>query len=135
MLIGQIEQTTKFRFRSVDDFETYISAIDIDYDSEVLILTGWLDELNTPQSNKVNRSNYGIGTDLKHDIIEFIGNNCYIPTIQLCFVKCFKFSTNRDSTEEFLNFIRDSKRTYNVINSASIQPFCKNVISTWAVLM
>ena len=43
MLIGEIEQKTNIRFKTVDDFETYINAIDNGgYDSEDVIFTGWL---------------------------------------------------------------------------------------------
>ena len=63
MLIGEIEQKTNIRFTNVDDLETYINAIDVDYDSEDVIFTGWLYKINTPEFKKVNRSQYGRGTD------------------------------------------------------------------------
>ena len=48
-LIGDIEQKkTKNTFNNIDDFETYINAIDDGYDSEDSISTGWLYKLNTP---------------------------------------------------------------------------------------
>ena len=41
MLIGEIEQKTNVRFKNVDDFETYINAIDnSSYDSDDVIFTG-----------------------------------------------------------------------------------------------
>ena len=101
MLIGEIEQKTNIRFKNVDDFETFINAIDVDYDSEDFILAGCLYKLNTPQFNRVNRAQYGRGTDFKHDIVEYMGNNCYIPTSGNCFIKCSKCFTDRDYTEEF----------------------------------
>ena len=42
MLIGEMEQKTNIRFKNTEYFESYIIAIDIDYDSEDVILTGWL---------------------------------------------------------------------------------------------
>ena len=42
MLIGVIEQKTIIRFRNVDDFESYFSVFDAEYDSEGVIFTGWL---------------------------------------------------------------------------------------------
>ena len=76
-LIGEIEQQTKFRFKNVDDFETYINTIDNSgYDSDEVIYTGWLFKLNTLEFNKVNISHYGRGADFKQDIVESIGNNC-----------------------------------------------------------
>ena len=50
MLVGEIEQKTNIRFKNVDDFESYINAIDNKgYDSEDVIFTGWLYKLNTPE--------------------------------------------------------------------------------------
>ena len=77
MLVGEIEQKTNIRFKNVDDFENYINAIDNSgYDSEDVIFIGWLYKLNTPEFKKVNRSQYGRGTDFKQDIVDYIGNNC-----------------------------------------------------------
>ena len=89
MLVGEVEQKTNIRLKNVDDFESYINARDNSgYDSEDVIFTGWLYKLNTPEFKKVNRSKYGRGTDFKQDIVEYIGNNCYIPTSGNCFIKC-----------------------------------------------
>ena len=82
MLVGEIEQKTNIRFKNVDDFESYINAIDNSgYDSEDVIFTGWLYKLNTPEFKKVNRSQYGRSTDYKQDIVEYIGHNCYIQQV------------------------------------------------------
>ena len=126
MLVGEIEQKTNIRFKNVDDFESYINVIDNSgYDSEDVIFTGWLYKLNTPDFKKVNRSQYGRGTDFKQDIVEYIGSNCYIPTSGNCFIKCIKYFTKKDYTEEFLTFIRTEQRRFNVMTSARIQPFCR----------
>ena len=88
MVIGPVEHKRNIRIRNMDDFESYINAIDIDYDSEDVIFLGWLYKLNTPEFNKVNRSQYGRGTDFKQAIVEYAGKNCYIPTSGNCFIKC-----------------------------------------------
>ena len=127
MLVGEIEQKTNIRFKNVDDFENYINAIDNSgYDSDDVIFTGWLFKLNTREFKKVNRSQYGRGTDFKQDIVEDIGNNCYIPTSGNCFIKCINYFTKKDYTEEFLTFIRTEQRRSNVMTSARVQPFCRN---------
>ena len=129
MMIGEIEQ--KFvRFKNVDDFETYLNAIDNGgYDCEDVIFTGWLYKLNTPDFKKANRSQYGRGTDFKQGIVEYIGNNCYNPTSVNCFIKCINYFTKKDYTEEFSTFIRSEQRRSIVITSARIQPFCgKHII-------
>ena len=42
MVIGPIEHKTKIRFKYMDGFESYIKAIDIDYDSEDITFTGYV---------------------------------------------------------------------------------------------
>ena len=50
MLVGEVEQKTNIRFKNVDDFESYNTAIDNSgYDSDDVIFTGWLYKLNTPE--------------------------------------------------------------------------------------
>ena len=41
MIIGPDEHKTNIRFKSLDDFENYINAIDVDYDSEDVTFTGY----------------------------------------------------------------------------------------------
>ena len=73
MLVGEVEQKTNIRFKNVDDLESYINAIDNSgYDSEVVIFTGWLYKLDTHEFKKVNRTQYGRGTDFKQDFVEYI---------------------------------------------------------------
>ena len=45
MLIGELEQRTNHRFKIVDDFESYINTIDVDYDSEDVTFTGFVCKL------------------------------------------------------------------------------------------
>ena len=81
---------------------------------------------DTPQFNKVNRSQYGNGCDFKHEIIEYRGNNCFTPTKGYCFVKCIIYLTGQDYKQEHLDFIRNEKRRSNIMTKARIQPFCKS---------
>ena len=63
MIIGPIEHKTNIRFKNMDDFERYISAIDVDYDSEDVTFSGYVYKLDTPQFKVVRRSAYGRGTN------------------------------------------------------------------------
>ena len=109
----------------MEDFESYINAIDIDHDGEDVTFTGYVYKLNTPQFNVVRRSVYGRGTNYMQEIVEYHGQNCYIPTSGKCFIKCINYFTKEDYTEEFLTFIRSEQRRSNAMTSARIQPFCK----------
>ena len=59
------------------------------------------------------------------EIIEYHGQNAYIPISGLCFIKCNNYFTEKDYTEEFLTFIRIEQRRLNVMTSAKVQPFCR----------
>ena len=78
--IGDQIRETHIRFRNITDYDAYINAIDQDYESGDSIFNGYFYKLDTSQTNSVNRSQYGNGCDLKHEIIEYRGNNCFIST-------------------------------------------------------
>ena len=42
MVIGPVERKTNNRFKNYVDFESYINAIDIDYDSKEVTFTGYV---------------------------------------------------------------------------------------------
>ena len=126
LILGPIEHNkTIVRFKNMDEFERYINAIDVDYDSEDVTFTGYVYKINTTQFNVVRRSAYGRGTNCKQEIVEYHGQNCYIPTSGMCSIKCINYFTKNDYTEEFLTFIRSEQRRSNVITSARNQPFCR----------
>ena len=125
MLIGPIERRTNIRFKNMDDFENYIIAIDINYDSEDIIFTGWLYKLNTPHFIRINRSQYGKGTDFRQYIVEFTGSNCCTPTGGNCYLKYIKYFTKKDYLQDFSTSIRTEKYRSGVMTSARIQPFCR----------
>ena len=125
MIIGPIEHKTKIRFKIMNDFEKYINTIDLDYDSEDVSFTGYVYKLDTPQFNVFRRSAYGRGTNYMQEIVEYHGQNCYIPTSGMCFIKCINYFIKKDYTEDFLTFIRSKQRKSNVMTSARIQPFCR----------
>ena len=123
--VGDQIRQTHIRFRNMDDFESYINAIDEVFEAEDAIFIGYIFKINTPQFNLFNRSQYGNGCDFKHEIIEYHGNNCFIPTKAYCFVKCINFLTGQDYKEQYLDFIRNEKRRSNIMTMARIQPFCR----------
>ena len=50
MLVNEMEQKLNIRFKIVDDFESYIIAMDnSSYHTEDVIFTGWFNKLNTPE--------------------------------------------------------------------------------------
>ena len=123
--IGDQIRQTHVRFKNILDYEAYINSIDQDYDSDDSIFNGYIYKIDTLKFNKVKRSEYGKGCDFKHEIIEYQGNNCFIPTKVYCFVKCINFITGKDYKQQYLDFIRNEKRRLNIMTRARIQPFCR----------
>ena len=121
--VGDHIRQTNIRFRNMDDYGSYINAIDEGYDAEDAIFNGYIYEINTPQFNKVNRSQYGNGCDFKHEILEYRGNNCFILTKGYCFVKCINFLTDEDYKQQYLDFIKSEQRRSNIMTKARNQPF------------
>ena len=89
--VGDQIRQTHFTFRNVNDYEAYINAIDQDYDSEDAVFNGYIYKIDTPQFILVNRSRCENCFKFRHDLIEFRGNICFIPTKGYCFVKCLNF--------------------------------------------
>ena len=125
LVIGDQIRQNHIRFRIITDYESYISAIDQDYESEDAIFNGYIYKINTPQFNLNKRSQYGNGCNFKHEIIEYQGNNCFIPTKGYCFVKCVNFLTGQEYKGRYLDFIRNEKRRTNIITKARVEPFCR----------
>ena len=128
--VGDQIRQTNIRFRNMDDFEAYINAIDQNYDSEDAIFNGYIYKLDTPQSNKLNRSQYGNGCSFDKIIVEYQVNNCFIPIKGYCFIKCVNLLTGQDYKQQYLNSIRSEQRRLNIMTKARIQPFCRaNIIN------
>ena len=104
-----------------------INSIDEGYNSEDSVFNGYFYKLNTPQFNIFKRSQYGIGYDFKRQIIESLGNNCYIPINGNCFIKCIYFLTGKDYKQQYLDFITNEQRRSNVMTMARIQPFFRKM--------
>ena len=128
--VGDQIRQTHVRFRNMDDFEAYINSIDEGYDAEDAIFNGYIYKINTPIFNKVNRSKFGNGCSFDKLIVEYRGNNCFIPTKGYCFIKCINFLTGEDYKQQYLEIIRNEKRRSNIMTMARIQPFCRaNIIN------
>ena len=93
--------------------------------SEDNIFNGFVYNLDMPVFIMINRSKYGKGVGFKHEILEYKGKNCYIPTRGYCFIKRINYLTGLDYMESYLEFIRNEKRRSNVKTQACIEPCCK----------
>ena len=93
----------------MDDFESYINAIDSNYYSEDVNVTGYVFKLKIPQFNIVNRSAYVEGTKYMKRIVKHHVQNVHISTNGMCFMKNVNYSTVKNYTENFRDFIRNQK--------------------------
>ena len=101
MIIGPFGHKTNISFKNMDDFESYINAIDIGYDSEDVTFTGYFYKLNTPQFHVVKRSAHVKGTNYMQKSVEYLKQNCYIPTSSHCFIKCIKYFSEKIIEKNF----------------------------------
>ena len=70
MVIELVEHKTNIRFKNMDDFESYISGMDIDYDSGDVTFTEYVYRLNTPQFIVVKGSAYADGTNFVKETVD-----------------------------------------------------------------
>ena len=125
MIIGPIEHKTNIRFKKMDDFENYLKAKVVDYDSEDVIFTGYVYKVNTHLFNVVKRTAFAKRTYYMQENVEYQRQNCSIPSPGMCFIKCISYFTIKDYTEEFQDFIRNEQGRTNAMTSARNQPFCR----------
>ena len=111
LIVGDQTKQTHIRFRKMDAFESHINKIDNDYDADDTTFNGYIYKIDTPIFNKVNRSRYSNGVVFDKIIIEYQGNNCFIPTKRYCFIKCINFLTGQDYREQYLDFTRNEEKT------------------------
>ena len=103
-------------FKDGEQLDKRIEKINDKYDETLNItFTGELIRY-TKTFNKMKRSNYGTGCDVFKKIIEYRGNLCYIPEENECFRKCLEFIYKKDFTQQYREFIEESKKQkYNDI--------------------
>ena len=120
--VGDQTRQTHIRFRNMSHFETHINIIDVDYDADDCIFKGYNYKIDTPIFNKVKKSQYRKGCSFDKTILDYCGNNCFIPSKGYCFVKCINFLTDQDYNDKYLDFIRSEQRRSNIMTKARIQP-------------
>ena len=92
MIVGENINKTKIWFENNKNFETYINSLDENgNESDDAIVTGFIYKLETPVFKFVNRSRFGKVTRFKRDIVEVIGDICYLPASKYCFINCLNF--------------------------------------------
>ena len=84
-----VKYITKIRSKNMEDFERYINAIGIDYDSEDVAFIGYVFRLNIPQFKVVRRGAHTESNNYMKKIVENKGRNYYIPFSQDVFYQLY----------------------------------------------
>ena len=56
IIIGEHKQTTAMRFRNIERYESYFSNIDMGYDADDCIVTGFIYKLYTSEFNLTDQN-------------------------------------------------------------------------------
>ena len=120
---GEID--TNRCFQNSDELAKFIDKILDKYDDHPSIYYTGNIYRYFKNYKKVNRSNHGRGADEFNDILEYQGNNCYIPNGNGCFLKCINYIFDKDFSIEYFEFIKSYKRRPNVMSRCRIPEFCE----------
>ena len=84
--IETVIQKTPKPFNNLGDYKDYKDQLQIKYDGDHLVFTGFLTEFYNPPSDETTRSEYGNGSDFLIEIKEYQGEKCFVPTRRKCFL-------------------------------------------------
>ena len=111
--------TNRF-FKNSDELAKFIDKILDKYDDHPSIYYTGNIYRYFKNYKKVNRSNHGRGADEFNKILEYQGNNCYIPSGNGCFLKCINYIFKKDFSKEYFEFIKSYKRRPDVMSRCRI---------------
>ena len=120
---GEID-TNRF-FKDSDELAKFIDKILDKYDDHPSIYYTGNIYRYFKKFKPITRSEHGRGANEFNNILEYKGNNCYIPSGNGCFLKCINYIFNKDFNKEYFEFIKSYKRRTNVMSQCRIPEFCK----------
>ena len=74
---------------------------------------------------RVTRSEHAKGANEFNFFSECEGENSYIPSSNVCFLKCFNYFFEKDFSVEYFKFIQSYKKRTNVMTRCRIPDFCE----------
>ena len=119
---GEID-TNRF-FKDSDELAKFIDKILDKYDDHPSIYYTGNIYRYFRNYKRITRSEHGRGANEFNNILEYEGNNCYIPSGNGCFLKCITYIFKRDFSTEYFEFIKSYKRRPNVMSRCRIPEFC-----------
>ena len=118
---GEID-TNRF-FKNSNELAEFIDQISDKYDDHPSIYYTGNIYRYFKNFKKVNRSDYGRGANEFNNILEYQGNNCYIPNGNGCFLKCINYIFDKNFSIEYFEFIKSYKRRRNVMGRCRVPEF------------
>ena len=119
------ETDTNRFFNDSDELAKFINKILDKYDDHPFIYyTGNIYRFFR-NFKRVNRSDHGRGANEFNNIKEYEGKKCYIPSGNVCFLKCINYIFDKDFSIQYFEFIKSYKRRPNVMARCGIPEFCK----------
>ena len=119
---GEID-TNRF-FKDSDELAKFIDKILDKYDDHPSIYYTGNIYRYFRNYKRIIRSEHGRGANEFNNILEYEGENCYIPSGNGCFLKCINYIFDRDFSTEYFEFIKSYKRRPNVMSRCRIPEFC-----------
>ena len=119
---GEID-TNRF-FKDSDELVKFIDKILDKYDDHLSIYYTGNIYRHFKNFKRVNRSEHGRRANEFDNILEYEGENCYIPSGNGCFLQCINFIFEKDFSTEYFEFIQSYKRRTNVMTRCGIPEFC-----------
>ena len=124
LLLSDYEVT----FSNINQFEQYIRNQSEKYDLDSWEFEGSMVLIQQDKFTNHNRSQRGMGINSNFIISEYKGKNCYIPSQDKCFLKCYCYLKNKELSniesefEKFL-FNTQAKNRKGVMTNAKISKF------------
>ena len=103
--MGRLIEKTSLPFKDLEAYNTLKDQIQLKYDGEDVVFTGYLIEFHDLLFEKVKRSNFAKVSDFFYEIKEFNRINCFIPTKKNFLTNCFRFLTRKLLIEEFIEIL------------------------------
>ena len=116
-------------FNNIYQFKQYILDLSESYDLDTWEFEGSMTLIQLDKFTNHNKSKRGMGINSSFTISEYKGENCYIPSQDKCFLKCYYYLKNNEQLNIESEFERNSylihkeKNRKGVMTNAKISKF------------
>jgi hypothetical protein len=101
-------------FVSLSAFENYRNSFNSSSDETKYQFTGNV-RYGEDEFKRLRRSKHGKGEDFRFEIMEYEGENCYIPPAGNCFIRCYLHQEKKKMNELLQNTVESSAPSFEAI--------------------